>query len=106
LLHLGRQGVPACLEERDRQLASTLDKMARRELRRSGGARSGGQSGRRGVRADPKGGQRSWPIGGLSWEISMGSGGGESNPHYQLGKSVAPPTCHLGIPGPAGISIA
>ena len=32
-------------EERDRQLAATLDKMARRELRRSSGTRSGGQSG-------------------------------------------------------------
>ena len=31
-------------EERDRQLANTLDKMARRELRRSGGTtRNGGQ---------------------------------------------------------------
>ena len=32
-------------EERDRQLAATLDKMVRRELRQSGGTRSGGQSG-------------------------------------------------------------
>ena len=31
-------------EERDRQLASTLDKMARRELRRSSGAQKAGQS--------------------------------------------------------------
>jgi len=39
-------------EERDRQLASTLDKMARRELRRSSGARNASQSGtQRGTRA-------------------------------------------------------
>ena len=31
-------------EERDRQLASTLDKMVRRELRRSSGSRNAGQS--------------------------------------------------------------
>ena len=44
-------------EERDRQLASTLDKMARRELRRSGGARNGGQSGTQRARGRPKGSQ-------------------------------------------------
>jgi hypothetical protein len=45
-------------EERDRQLASTLDKMARRELRRSSGARRGGQSGTQRARGRPKGAQR------------------------------------------------
>jgi integrase len=45
-------------EERDRQFAGTLDKMARRELRRSGGARSGGQSGTQRARGRPKGPQR------------------------------------------------
>jgi integrase len=42
-------------EERDRQLATTLDKMARRELRRSSGTRSGGQSGTQRARGRPKG---------------------------------------------------
>jgi integrase-like protein len=37
-------------EERDRQLASTLDKMARRELRRSSSARNAGQSDATGAR--------------------------------------------------------
>src|SRR5215813_4360934 len=34
-------------EERDRQLATTLDKMVRRELRKSRGTRNAGQSGTR-----------------------------------------------------------
>src|SRR5262245_2574703 len=38
-------------EERDRQLASTLDKMARRELRRSSGAQKAGQSDATGMAA-------------------------------------------------------
>jgi integrase len=42
-------------EERDRQLASTLDKMARRELRRSSGTQNRGQSGTQRARGRPKG---------------------------------------------------
>jgi hypothetical protein len=41
-----------------RQHASTLDKMARRELRRSSGARKAGQSGTQRARGRPKGPQR------------------------------------------------
>jgi integrase len=42
-------------EERDRQLATTLDKMARRELRRSNGSQNRGQSGTQRARGRPKG---------------------------------------------------
>jgi hypothetical protein len=45
-------------EQRDRQLATTLDKMARRELIRSSGTRSDGQSGTQRARGRPKGSQR------------------------------------------------
>ena len=45
-------------EERDRQLATTLDKMARRELRRSSGARNAGRSGTQRARRRPKGPQQ------------------------------------------------
>jgi hypothetical protein len=42
-------------EERDRQLATTLDKMVRRELRRSSGTRNRGRSGTQRARGRPKG---------------------------------------------------
>jgi len=45
-------------EERDRQLASTLDKVARRELRCSSGARNAGQSGTQQAHRRPKGPQQ------------------------------------------------
>jgi integrase len=45
-------------EERDRQLANTLDKMVRRELRRSSGGRNAGQSGTQRARGRPKGSKR------------------------------------------------
>jgi integrase len=45
-------------EERDRQLASALDRMARRELRRSRSARNAGQSGTQRARRRPKGPQQ------------------------------------------------
>jgi integrase len=44
-------------EQRDRQLANALDKMARRELKRSRSAHSGGQSGTQRARGRPKGSQ-------------------------------------------------
>jgi hypothetical protein len=54
-------------EERDRQLASTLDKMARRELRRSSDARRDGRSGTQRARGRPEGSQRDLAIMAGRW---------------------------------------